>query len=152
LTAWEFAVAAWRRPDVEALCLELQSIHGQSPPLLLWGLWLVSQGRTPALAVSEKAVDLARDWERQVVEPLRDVRDRLKAPDGPGPPAARLLLRQSVLKVELEAERLLLESLESLETTPTPAPRDPLTALLDLAQAWRSPAPRTLLAKLVLAV
>ena len=38
-SAWAFAVAAWRRPGVEATCLELQDAHGQLPALLLWRLW-----------------------------------------------------------------------------------------------------------------
>jgi len=152
LTAWDFALAAWRRPGVETLCLELQSAHGQSPPLLLWRLWLAAEGRALPPDGLSAAMALARLWQDRALDPLRTARRGLKAPAEGISDGARLALRQRVMAAELEAERLLLEALEAIETQPAQTGADPFADLLDLARTWRAPAPEPLLARLVQAL
>jgi uncharacterized protein (TIGR02444 family) len=149
LTLWDFAAAAWRRPGVEAICLELQNRHGQSPPLLLWRLWLVSEGRSLSAEALAEAIATARTWQAEVVAPLRSVRDRLASPLGGAPETARLALRRTILAAELEAERILLAGLEMIEAVPDASAVAPLSPLLVLTQAWGTPAPTPLLARLI---
>jgi hypothetical protein len=58
-----------------------------------------------------------------------------------------------VLEAELEAEHALIDALEALETPPGTSPggvsASRLEAMVDLAAAWRSPAPALALARLV---
>ena len=140
-TAWEYAVAAWRRPGVEAVCLELQDIHGQCPALLLWRAWALDEGRALGPARLATAVEVARAWEDGALRPLRAVRDRLAAHAG---------VRRKVLEAELEAEHALLDALGALAAPGAPGGESPpVRALADLAQAWRPSAPPAALAALV---
>jgi uncharacterized protein (TIGR02444 family) len=149
LTAWDFALAAWRRPGVEPLCLRLQADHGQCLPLLLWRLWVANEGRTVSPATLTAAIALCREWDAEVVGPLRAIRDGLKGDSDLMPPASRLAMRKTVLAAELEAERLMLDALERLETTLAASNcPDRLSALVEMAEAWRPPAPTALLASL----
>lgn len=146
---WDWAVAVYARPGVEAACLELQDDHGQNVPLLLWGVW--AGATDPDLAA--EAAHAARHWEQAVVGPLRIARRALKSPAPAIAEAGRERLRQEVKAAELAAERLLLEGLEMLTPAPTPggdAVR-PLAALWAASAAWgTSPdAPLAALAELL---
>ena len=143
MTLWDFAVSLYARPGVEPACLALQDDHDQCVPLLLWRLWAL--GRTVDAATLRSAVDLARDWDQRVVAPLRSVRRSLAAPAPPISDAPRLSLRESVKASELAAERLLLESLETLTSKDRTGGKAAIDALVELADAWSPPAPITLL-------
>ena len=143
---WDFAVSLYARPGVEAACLALQDDHGQCAPLLLWRLWALE--RTVDAATLGSAVVLARDWDRRVVAPLRSVRRGLAASMPPITDASRLSLRESVKGRELAAERLLLESLETLTSKDQTCGKAGIDALVELADAWSPPAPIMLLTDL----
>ena len=150
MTLWLYAAEVWGRPDVEAVCLELQDVHGQSPPLLLWRLWAMAQGRAADIAVVECAVAAARRWENGVTGPLRAARRSLKGLLPVAPDAVRADLHAKVAAAELDAERALIDALERL----TPAPGgdsagDGLSALLELAAIWGAPAPIAILRRLL---
>jgi uncharacterized protein (TIGR02444 family) len=158
VSAWDFAVSCYERPGVKALCLALQDAHGQSVILLLWGLWTArpgapdQRGAAPDLA---GAVRLARDWEDQILTPLRAVRGRLDAP--PWSPGGAPAPRRQILAAELAAERALLEALEAL----APAAADPgaerpgleggAARLIALSAMWGPPIPAALLEALAAA-
>ena len=145
-SAWAFAVAAWARPGVEAICLDLQNVHGQLPALLLWRWRTLVEDRDLAPEVLAKAVQTARDWENEVLAPLRTARRSLRVSRAV---SALATVRQRALETELEAERALLGALEALEKPgrPTAAPR--LASMVALAEAWRPPAPLATLSRLV---
>ncbi|HEY2178677.1 MAG TPA: TIGR02444 family protein [Caulobacteraceae bacterium] len=136
---WEFALAAWGRPGVEAASLTLQDEHGQCVPLVLWRAWAVAEGR--AVPDTDRILEVARYCEGQILAPLRATRRAVKAP---GNADIRKALRAS----ELAAERDLLEALEELTPVPT-GHRDNLArALSDLAFAWNGARPAEALAVL----
>lgn len=118
---WDWAVAVYAKPGVAEACLDLQDDHGQNVPLLLWAVWRSGE--------VEAAVAAARTWEDKVVGPLRGVRRHLKGRAGAD------TLREQVKRIELEAERLLIEDLERL-AGPAASPH----ALERTAAAW-GPAP-----------
>ncbi len=133
---WDWALAAYARPNVAAVCLALQDGHGQNVPLLLAAAWAASEGRTLDL---DRAVDLTRAWEADVVGPLRSARRGLKMSQSPIPDSGREALRETVKAVELEAERLLLAALESLAWPGEPVAVDAAavtTALAAAATRW----------------
>jgi uncharacterized protein (TIGR02444 family) len=152
LTAWDFAVAAWRLPGVEAIGLKLQNEHGQCPSLLLWRAWAAGEGRGVTPAILEAAVSMAREWGAGVILLLRAVRGELKEGDGQMPASARLAVRKAVLAAELEAERALIEALEAMTPAPADKAADPLPALVEMARLWRAPEPTALLAELAQAL
>lgn len=124
---WDWATAAYARPGVEALCLELQDRGRQSVPFLLWAAWAGAEGGHPGSRGLGDAAALARGWENDVIAPLRAVRRHLR---GQG----RDALRAEVAAAELSAERALMQALEAVPLAP--AGGEMLEGLLD--QAGRS--------------
>jgi uncharacterized protein (TIGR02444 family) len=121
---WDYAVALYGRPGVEAACLALQDRAGADVNLLLAACWLGETGRSPRAEDLSRLREEAQGWQAAVVRPLREARRALKARsaglDGAlrGPvEAARRRLRA----VELAAERAELALIEGLAG---PAPRD----------------------------
>lgn len=105
MTFWNFSLSFYGRQDVADACLELQDRHGLDVNLVLFCFWAATCGK--ALGEKEFAHlrQASRDWQAQVVQPLREVRRWMKRPD--------LLdredcvrLRESIKRQELEAERL----------------------------------------------
>lgn len=103
---WTFSLDRYGREGVPPLCLILQDRHGADVNLVLFGLWLGSQGRRirgvpAAVTIGERVAD----WHAQIVRPLRGVRRAMK-----GWPirdeAARDSLRARLQAVEIESERL----------------------------------------------
>ncbi len=150
--AWLWATAAWTRPGVEAICLDLQNRHGQCPPLLLWRLWAVDAGRSVTPQASDIAVRTTLTWHQTVVTPLRAARRGLAESSGLIDDAGRLALRGQTRAAELAAERLLIEALEGLASAPSDEPSDAAAALRAIAAAWGGQAPAGRLDDLIRAV
>ena len=149
MSLWDFAVAIYRRPGVEGACLALQDDHGQCVPLLLWRLWALDRPIDPIGL--RRAVELARTWETSVVAPLRSVRRGLRESFPAVADDSRLALRERLGADELQAERVLLESLEQLAIDGEAARADAAGALAELVDAWGGEAPAHLLARLAAA-
>jgi uncharacterized protein (TIGR02444 family) len=147
-SAWAFAVAAWGRPGVEAICLELQNAHGQLPALLLWRWWTLDENRAVGVASLARAIQTARDWDGAVLRPLRAIRQRLAASSSPAPEPAREAVRRLVLEAELEAEHALIDALETLGSSRGSDAPPRLAAMIEVAAAWCPPAPSEALARL----
>jgi uncharacterized protein (TIGR02444 family) len=151
-SAWAFAVDAWARPGVEAICLDLQNTHDQLPALLLWRCWTLVEDRPVDAGHLAKAVEIARTWESEVLGPLRALRQRLATTETIAD-VARASLRRRILEAELEAEHALLDALETLEIPKGPAwgaaADSRLEAMTRLAGLWRPPAPSAALGRLV---
>lgn len=143
---WDWALQAYARPGVPEACLALQDQHGQNTSLLLWAVY--AQANDAALLA--RAAEATRAWDRVALVPLREVRRALKAPLPPLEDRAREGLRQDVKRLELAAERLLLETLGSLSAGQGGAPA--LEALEAASRAWHKPAPREALAVLAAAL
>ena len=104
---WDYSLALYGRPRVEACCLRLQDRLGVDVNLLLLCCWLAARGHD---AIGEDTVGeiLARTapWRDQVVLPLRTLRTRLKEPHEKAPAGLTVALRESVLAAELDAEHI----------------------------------------------
>jgi uncharacterized protein (TIGR02444 family) len=100
---WRFSLDFYGREGVAAALLSLQDEAGFDVNLILFALWvgLTGRGRLDAggLAAAEHAAAPIR---RELVEPLRDLRRRLKA----DPDAAVQALREEVKRLELAAEKI----------------------------------------------
>ena len=146
MSLWDWTLRAYGQDGVPEACLRLQDEFGQNTSLLLWAVW-AETADAPLLA---RAADIARRWETLALTPLRTVRRALKpafegVEDGP-----RENLREDVKAVELRAERLLMESLESLGENGGGA--HALAALEAASKAWGKPAPDEALAALAAAL
>lgn len=146
MSLWDWAVAAYDAPGVADACLELQDAHGHNTCFLLWAAW--SGAADPGLL--GRAAETAQLWEADVLRPLRQARQALKAPVPPVADATREALREEVKASELKGEQALLEALGRL----LPARRSdgPLEALHAAAEAWGGPTPDEPLARLAQAL
>jgi uncharacterized protein (TIGR02444 family) len=100
---WQFSLAVYGAPGVEAECLALQEALRIDVNLLLFCAWL---GAARRIALTESNVDRARfivqPWHEHVIRPLRAVRQQLKAFSGDEFEA----FRTRVKTLELDAEQV----------------------------------------------
>lgn len=115
---WNFSLGLYGRPGVPAACLALQDGLGLDVNLLLFCCWHGQAGRRLEEADLRRAMTAAEPWQREVVQPLRAVRRRLKAGVAPVSAAESEALRRKVNDLELEGERIAQAVLEAL---PAPA-------------------------------
>ncbi|MBC9252772.1 TIGR02444 family protein [Pseudomonas alcaligenes] len=108
---WSFASCCYARPGVEAACLQLQA-QGADVCLLLCGLWLEQRGVDCSDERRQQLVAISEPWQRQVICPLRELRQGWRA--AAQLDAVQLRLREQIKAMELEAERELLARLERL--------------------------------------
>lgn len=149
MRTWDFVLRVYAGEGVQPACLALQDEHGQCVPLLLWRAWTLAEERPIDEDALASAVAVARAWHTEVIEPIRAVRRRLKAPLSPVDDAARLAFRQDIATREMAAERLLIDTLEALTGGPGRTASPPLTELSRTAEAWGKSAPESLLAQLL---
>lgn len=139
---WDWAVAAYARPDVSERCLLLQDTHAQNVPLLLWAAWCAGQGRALDEDTLEAAVDTVRAWDGSAISPLRVIRRTLKGPIPDMTDAARESVREKIKAAELAAERALLDDLEALSAPASGGAKPYAPALVAASKAWSRVTPR----------
>jgi uncharacterized protein (TIGR02444 family) len=112
---WRFALTVYQKPGVSDACLLLQDRYGCNVTLLLFAAWAgAEQGVVLTADEMAAAVGTVGAWHGEVVEPLRAVRRRLKHGPPPAPDVATGKLRARLQAIEIEAERLELETLAGL--------------------------------------
>ncbi len=103
---WCFSLAVYGRGDVREACLAVQDRLRGDVNLLLYCAWC---GAARGLALGDAAIaELERaiaDWNRTAVQPLRAVRQGIKALPAYGD-AAVIALRKDVAALELRAEQV----------------------------------------------
>lgn len=112
---WTFSLALYRSPGVPAACIALQDDCGVDVNVLLFALWLASQGRALQAHDLAQADAAVGEWREQAVRPLRAVRRFLKEAPAAANAEAAGALRDKVKAVELESERLQQEALFALK-------------------------------------
>ena len=108
---WSYALQLYARPGVEAACLALQE-GGADVCLLLASTWLGSTGVAFSPARISALESAARNWRDQVIVPLRSLRQQWR--EAAQQDAALAGLRERLKQLELDAEKVLLEQLESV--------------------------------------
>jgi uncharacterized protein (TIGR02444 family) len=147
MSLWDWTLEAYAQAGVPEATLALQDTHGQNTSYLLWAVW--AEG--PDAEALRRGAEAAKAWDAAVLKPLREVRRRLKPAFPPVEEAAREGLREDVKAAELRAERVLMETLETLAPARSgglPA----LEALKTASAAWGRAAPDDALAGLAAAL
>jgi uncharacterized protein (TIGR02444 family) len=111
---WRFSLAIYRMDGVPPACLALQDGHGLDVNLMLFALWLASQGRALSPDDISDADSAVMEWRSEAVVALRRVRRYLRSPPDAFDAKATSALRDRIKAVELEAERLQQEALFAL--------------------------------------
>ena len=102
---WSFSFDVYGRPGVAEACLALQDRHDLDVNLLLFACWAGSRGRSLSPAEWDGLIAATRDWQTQVVVPLRGLRRWLKGREATASGGAGAL-RAQIKTQELEAERI----------------------------------------------
>lgn len=107
---WEYALDVYGRPGVQALCLRLQTA-GANVCLLLTAAWLGERGVACNPQLIAQLETIAQPWQHAVIEPLRALRQNWRDEAFLDPALGRL--REQVKALELQAERVSLERLQT---------------------------------------
>ncbi len=108
---WQFSLRVYRTEGIPDACIALQDNHGVDVNVLLYLLWLASQGRQLGKGDVAGIIASVDNWRQSVVVPLRTARRFMKvAPANLASPETAAL-RDRVKAAELEAERLQQEAL-----------------------------------------
>ena len=112
----EFALGVYGADGVSAACLSLQDQCSVDVNLVLFAAYLgARRGRTITTSDVDRAAGRVRRWNREVVAPLRDLRNRLSDGPPPAPTEDTEALRKQVKDAELQAEMLELAELATLD-------------------------------------
>lgn len=104
---WGFAVRVYGMRGIKDTCLAVQARYGLSISTLLGAIWTGAHGYGRMGATQlETTVRRATEWHREVIEPMRALRRRLRQQPPPGLEERTDALRHEVLRQELEAERI----------------------------------------------
>lgn len=104
---WEFALALYEVESVKQACLSIQARYGLSISLLLGAVWTGANGYGRLGATElETAIRRGMEWHREIIEPLRALRRRLRQHPPQGLERRTERLRHRLLEQELEAERV----------------------------------------------
>ena len=111
---WRFSLQFYRQSGVSDACIALQDEYGVDVNLLLFLLWLASEGRQLSADEVHKLDDRVRDWRNLTVVPMRDARRKLKSARTLVEPPQQEAFRTRIKAIELEAERLQQQALYAL--------------------------------------
>lgn len=113
---WPFCQSLYRQAGVEPLLLSLQDAADMHIPLALVLIWLDITGRELEADALTRLYKTSEQWQRHVVEPLRQARRWMKANTALTEPEHAL--REQIKGAELEAERQWL--LRQSQAAPSP--------------------------------
>ncbi|SOE01286.1 TIGR02444 family protein [Caenispirillum bisanense] len=119
---WRFSLDRYGRPGVAEACLALQDRRGADVNVVLLVLWQAEQGRGLAESTLSAVLAASRDWQAQVVGPVRAARRAAKRAAEAGDAAAAALyprLKEAELACE-HAEQTALAALVPAEAAGPP--------------------------------
>ena len=104
---WDFSLSTYGSAGVSEACLALQEAHGADVNILLFCAWAGCNGASLDRNQVEAACAAVNGWHREIVRPLRSVRQRLKTALDDCPPGdLQPALRARIQKIELDAEHI----------------------------------------------
>jgi uncharacterized protein (TIGR02444 family) len=110
---WDFSLAIYGSKAVQNACLGLQDRHGLDVNILLLCCWLASRGERIDSREIDVVLAQTTKWQSAVIVPLRGIRRQMKVGISPIPIKDSEVLRARIKALELEAERIEQQQLES---------------------------------------
>ena len=123
---WRFVLPFYGSAGVSPACIVLQDQIGVDVNLLLVAAFAAAERGIVLDREDLAAADaLVRGWRIEVVEPLRRVRNRMKAGPSPAPSPATEPLRNKIKAAEIDGEQIALAALVAwLERRPSRATQE----------------------------
>ena len=112
---WYFSVALYGHQQVTDACLDLQNLYGVDVNMILFCYWHGSKRGELSPETMQQALAFSANWKRELVQPLRNVRQWMKLHGGDYPGTFRAqfdTLRARIKSDELAAEKFQQELLE----------------------------------------
>lgn len=131
---WSYSLWVYKRPGVAPSCIALQDRAGIDVNLLLFCLWAGKNRLALRASTLKAALSVSNEWRSAVVLPLRNVRRHLKEPAQSSP--ALRALRERVLAIELQAERLQQDAFYALASPVKPGKGEPAMLAADNLAAY----------------
>jgi len=136
---WDFSVRLYAKPGVEQACLALQNQFGLEVNNVLFCLWHGQRRGVFSQSTMLQMVEFSNQWHTNIVCPLRSTRSWMKG-------RKNLIdatednfenLRNAIKKLELQAERLQQDQLQSMVSgVPEYEVADPKQAMIDNLQNY----------------
>lgn len=118
MSFWEFSLQTYAKQGVQPACLRLQDQCGLDVNVLLFCAWAAHKSLQASKQQFSELLDLAEDWRNQTVDPLRSARRNLKRfSHSSMSPDEVHTLREKTKTLELAAEKLQQQAMESLSTS-----------------------------------
>lgn len=114
---WNFSVRTYRKPGVADACLALQDRHGLDVNVLLFCCWFGCTRGVVDDRLWDRVLAFSEPWADNVVRPLRAVRTWMKHTGCTQPNISNdecMKLREEIKRIELKAEQLQENTLQSL--------------------------------------
>jgi uncharacterized protein (TIGR02444 family) len=115
---WNFSLQQFRRPGVVAALTALQDGLGLDSNLLLFCCWHGQANRKMDEAAVGRAISAIDAWQREVIQPMRAMRTRLRRKVGQIPSPESWAFHQKMRTIEIEAQRV---AQATLQTLPAPS-------------------------------
>ena len=110
---WSFSTTVYQKEGVAAACLTLQSQRKVDIPMLFAVALACSQGKEILKEDVNKLQSMASPWQTNIVQALRHIRTQLKTGPHPAPNITTAELRERVKAIELAAEEIQIEMMQS---------------------------------------
>lgn len=136
---WDFSVRQYAKPGVEQACLALQNKFDLDVNNVLFCLWHGQLHGVFSQSTVLQMVEFSNEWRTNIVSPLRSTRNWMKGRNSMIDATEDSFenLRNSIKKLELKAERLQQDQLQSLVSgVPENVVDDPRQAMLDNLQLY----------------
>jgi uncharacterized protein (TIGR02444 family) len=120
LSLWNFSIAFYAKPKIQSACLTLQDQYGVNVPLLLCCCWSSMRYGMLPLPILTELQQFTGAFSNLAIEPLRALRTGMKNSHDAQWPTSVIeweALRESIKKIEVASECLLLAGLEKIIVT-----------------------------------
>ena len=119
---WDYATAVYSRPGIAESCLWFQDHCRGDVPVILFISWCSIRGVVVNHRLLAQVEQMVSEWHQDVVMPLRGLRRELKRDSKSIAQEAVCAFREKIKALELEAEHLELNALETLSYDETASP------------------------------
>lgn len=113
-TFWAFSLSFYAEPAVQNACIRLQESIKADVNILLFLLYQASQGKQITASSIHLLDESVKHWREDVIQAIRHIRRILKHTDYHLGDDIQATFRKKLMSVELDAEKLEQEKLESL--------------------------------------
>ncbi len=114
LPIWDFVLGYYRQPGISEAAIGLQDSAGIDVNMILFLMWMAAHKRSLAAADIGDINNKCRDWQHEVVVPIRGVRRLLKENAPLVDAAIAQDYRKKIQALEIEGEQLQLNAMAAL--------------------------------------